>query len=415
MPMLLRFLFTRFALTLASGVLLAAGCLLLEGASAQAPGTNEPLDVRPGLYEMTVVATMRFHLTADAAAKMTPEQRRYATNFYAQGGKPQTQKTTFCADPSDMRPSAYITSGDGTCTRETTISSSEKFMTHLKCATGEETYNFERVDKEHFKGFIRLAAADGSSTQEQTRDAKWLRDSCARTPPPAPATVAKGGSGGTQPPVQAPLMTARFVRQINDYFSIVANRSTVPMTAYIIAVFPLGGSKARRHFYDERMEGGPPIKPGGSFQQLQTGIVVGISPIAAVFADGSTFGDAKQIAAIMMRRAYKLKALTTMASILCDAERRGLDKQVAIASIESSKAHEPNGDTAMDSTILADGYADMLVQLKLQAPSRPVSMEEALRRIQATGTPLLADPVKDPNGAPYLKTDKAALFCSATH
>jgi hypothetical protein len=41
-------------------------------------------------------------------------------------------------------------------------------------------------------------------------------------------------------------------------------------------------------------------------------------------------------------------------------------------------------------------------------------MEEGLKRIQAIGTPLLADPVKDPNGAPYLKADKAALFCSAT-
>jgi len=372
--------------------------------------------VRPGLYEMTVVVTMRFHVTDDAAAKMTPEQRRSVTNFYAQqGGKPQTQKATFCAAPSDMRPSDYNSSGDVTCTRETTTSSSEKFMTHLKCASGEETYNFERVDKEHFKGFIRLAAADGSTTQEQTRDAKWLRDSCAKTPPPAPATVAKGGAGGTQPPAQAALMTARSVRQIHDYFSVVANRSTVAMTAYAVAIVRWGGPQARLHFYDERMEGGSPIKPGGSFQQLQTGIVTGISPIAAVFADGSTFGDAKQIAAIMMRRAYKLKALTTMASILCNAERRGLDKQVAIASIESSKAHEPNGDTAMDSSILAEGYTDMLVQLKLQAPSRPVSMEEALRRIQAIGTPLLADSVKDPNGALYLKTDKAALSCSAAH
>jgi hypothetical protein len=415
MPMLLRFLLTRFALTLASGVLLSACCLPVEKASAQAPGPNEPLDVRPGLYEMTVVVTMRFHLTADAAAKMTPEQRSYATNFYAQAGKPQTQKTTFCAAPSDMRPSAYIFSSDGTCTRETTISSSEKFMTHLKCATGEETYNFERIDNEHFKGFIRIAAGDGSSTQEQTRDAKWLRDSCARTPPPAPATVAKGGAGGPQPPAQAPLMTARSIRQINDYFSVVVNHSTVPMTAYAVAIVHWGRSEASRHFYDERMEGGPPIKPGGTFQQLQPGIVASVSPIAAVFADGSTFGDAKQIAAIMTRRAYKLKALTTMASILCDAERRGLDKQVAIASIESSKAHEPNGDTAMDSTILADGYTDMLVQLKLKAPSRPVSMEEALRRIQVIGTPLLADSVKDPNGALYLKTDKAALSCSAAH
>ena len=158
---------------------------------------------------------------------------------------------------------------------------------------------------------------------------------------------------------------------------------------------------------------GPQINPGGSVPERIAGILVDAKPLAAVFSDGTTFGDAKDVADLMARRTAKLTALTETVSVLCAAQQQGSDKQGAIASLEATNSKVSEA-TPMLSSIETAVYTDALDKLKRAAPSREVSIPEILSGLESTGKPLFADPVKDPSGALYIKSTPAALSCGTS-
>ncbi len=207
-----------------------------------------------------------------------------------------------------------------------------------------------------------------------------------------------------------PEITARIDRQGNDYYSVVTNHSGAAMTGYAISIVSYGGGKTR-HFYDLRMLNRPPIKGGGSIQEALRGIIVGAKPLVAVFADGTTFGAPAEVADLMSRRNARLRGLTEMVSILCDAQQKGIDKQTAAATLEKAKTRLSEAGSPMLGSIQIGVLTEAIEKLNRPAPSRPISIQEVLRSVGPLGLPLLEDPVKDSSGAPYIKTSAAQLSC----
>jgi hypothetical protein len=97
------------------------------------------------------------------------------------------------------------------------------------------------------------------------------------------------------PPQPAPLVTARFVRLGNDYYTNLTNRSSLPITAYSVLVVMYGSGRILRHYYYPGVPGYAPVKPGATKQEGRRGIVVDTQFLAAIFSDGSTFGDSKEV------------------------------------------------------------------------------------------------------------------------
>jgi hypothetical protein len=100
------------------------------------------------------------------------------------------------------------------------------------------------------------------------------------------------------------------------------------------------------------------------------------------------------------------RGVEATASVLCDAERKHLDKQTATTLLESHR--EP---TATLSSIAEAVFNDAPAKLKLAGPSREISMAEVLSGLQKTGAPLFEDSITDPAGAPYLKVDRTQVSC----
>jgi hypothetical protein len=158
-------------------------------------------------------------------------------------------------------------------------SSSRRLEVHFKCEEIDIVSRFERIDSENFIGSIHEAIKSTPPRKvNETLVAKWIGSFPEKAGTPKVA--------GTQ------LMAARIIRQGNDYYSLVDNRSGSPMTGYAISILMYGIGQRIRH------------KPGTNNQEAIRGIVLGANPLAAVFADGGTFGDAKQVSDLMNRQAH---------------------------------------------------------------------------------------------------------------
>jgi hypothetical protein len=214
-----------------------------------------------------------------------------------------------------------------------------------------------------------------------------------------------------QPTLAETPVTARLIQQGgNDYYSVVSNRSESEMTAYAIVITMYGNGRRVRHYYDVRMLGRPAIKPGASVQEFVQGIALGVRPLVAVFADGTTFGSPTEVADLMNRRNTKLSALSGIASILCDAQRNGLDRQTLIASLENGKSKIASG-SAMAALIVSSTFNEVINKLRRTSLSSPGPIGELLQEIQISGTAIIEDPIKDPNGNPYINISPAQLSC----
>jgi hypothetical protein len=212
---------------------------------------------------------------------------------------------------------------------------------------------------------------------------------------------------GQPPPVTAGWSTVRG----NDYVTVVSNHSNSAITAYALAITVYAGNTLR-HFYDARIVGRPSIKPGAAFVEPRRDIVVGVRVLAAVFADGTFFGDPKHVADLMERRRVKLTALAGAVSILCDAQAKGSDLQIVVGALENRKSQFGSSGTARAAGIQTEAYTAVIEKVKRDSLQGSDAFGNALRFLQTSVAPLLEDPVRDPSGQLYLKETPALLSCA---
>ncbi len=382
-------------------ILLSAGLLALDLA-AQTSAANQPLDLKEGIWQLTVTSYMAPNQgDIDKVLQNTPPEQRARTraSLNAAYAKGTVSKRTVSLKPDNPIRGTVLTP-DGDCPKEMT-SSISRLEVHFKCAQVDIVSKVQRIDSENFTGSIHETVTDTPPRiVNQTIVGKWTGE--------IPQKAAAQKPAGDQ------LMTARINRMGNDYYSVVGNHSGSAMTAYAISITMYGSSQKIRHFYDARMLGRAPIKPGAANQERIAGIVLNARPLVAVFADGSTFGDPREVADLMNRRTAKLTALVEVASILCNAEQKGAGQQSAIAALEASNTRVSNTGKPMLASIQAAVFSEALEKLKRAAPSRPISISEVLNGIPAVGMPLLEDPVKDPGGSPYIQITAAQFSCGSS-
>jgi hypothetical protein len=382
--------------------------------NSRAPGQTKYLDLKPGSWEVDmhtsttgVLTPMSDDAVQKATASMNAEQRAQWTavlrarekTIIETAKKGTDKKSTLCPLNQNFEINSQGKFSPIECT-STTRSSGQQLHSEIICHEGngnsawQQTSDFERIDAENFKGTIQVSAKNDDNTMRVVTEefsGKWLGDTCAPAPPP-------------------PLMAAILVVDGNDNRTRVGNLAAVPMTAYAIQIVMYGSNQRIRHFYDARCVALPPISPHSTKDEVHEGILLGTKPIAAVFADGSTFGDAREIADIMARRVDRLKGFAAVSSTLCSAQRNGISREAVLASLQSQKDKLPNLGTSMANSMQESAYHDAIFFMK-QHPQQPVGIPETLKYVRDSAALLAADPIKDGEGKLYVKPEATQLSC----
>jgi hypothetical protein len=201
------------------------------------------------------------------------------------------------------------------------------------------------------------------------------------------------------------------------------NWYTADLTGFAVHTNGLAGSSVSTALDDFRVRGESPMKPGERrllnlrSKLLRPNYETGAAyhpgmAVAAIYSDGTTFGDRKVLAAMIDYRRSMLASLNSIGTTLCTLGTRGssiaeidaaLNKQHAAEDARSPADKEARGEaySLIDKTLGGRGAAHL-------TPSQIIKRSwERLNQLR-TG---LADPVKNSSGQPAMGP-VTAMACS---
>jgi Protein of unknown function (DUF3617) len=402
--------------------LLSLGLLFSTTAVAQSaapPQVPQPLDVKPGLWELVKVTTVLMHQTipSEMFANYPKDQRdKLIDDIRTKENTPHpnTQKLNLCLPKQEQMLTTVMAIPSSDCAR-TVTSSNQGSQTHITCptkvpanalasnaaasATMVQDSHFERIDAENFKGTI-TADQSGSSLKLNVTvafTAHFIRDTCG----PAPL-----------PPGQAVPISVSTQRIGNRYEIHIQNQTNQAVTAYAFQMGTLGGGGSTR-FVDTRIDGGQPMKPhGGAAQYFPEGMPVASGAVTAgVFADGTAFGEPKTLAELMARRLTRLRALKAIGAILCAAERSGQDPSAVIKTLQNQPPYQDPSNIAMLSNIYVGTFNGLAERMKKGSGAQPMAVSQAMQLVMSQAEVLAIDPLKDPSGHMYITPELMPSAC----
>jgi Protein of unknown function (DUF3617) len=165
--------------------------LILAAGVSKAADTLTPLDVKTGLWEMTLVSVRSgtLPIPADALAKMTPAQRAQLEASMKSVPASQTSTRQSCITKQDLT-KAFDTGEDAKSCKQTIMTStSTRQEVKLECDTqGNKivrTVKVEAVDSSHLKGLVLSTVGNNGRNMEMKGNlsAKFLSSSCGDVKP----------------------------------------------------------------------------------------------------------------------------------------------------------------------------------------------------------------------------------------
>ena len=142
----------------------------------------EPLNAKPGAWEMTVTTSGTGNvIPPEALAKMSPERRATVEKMMAErGGKANTSLHKSCVKKEDLDRDSFAESDDSGCTRKTLSRTASKIVVAMSCPgtpPREGTFTFEAKTPESVIGTIDQQTGSGKFHVDVA--GKWLSASCA--------------------------------------------------------------------------------------------------------------------------------------------------------------------------------------------------------------------------------------------
>lgn len=400
-------------------------------AGAGAAGAGTAIDLKAGLWDSVLhISTILPETNVDTPelekqlAKLSPEERAKTIAGMKKGeantrevmkkGSDSKAKTCFTAKQFESGNLFQDLQGGNDCVKKMT-STRGKVSIHVSCAgpggtaktwVAEQTMEIQRVDAENFTATERtMQAGDPAVGSVHTLTAKWVRESCANEPSAAQKAEAKMEA-------DAPI-AVRVDRIGNNYRTVVTNRSKTPLAAYSIGMAGVGGANGLLRVYDARMTGNAPTGPGGTIPEGQQGIIAGAKPVAAIFTDGTTFGNEREVTLLMDRRRTELKALRAILPVLCNEAAKSEDAGTTAGTLESARKRSSTNGNDMQNSIVFNAFTVVINVLRVSKKGHPATVEHAIQFVQGAARPLAADPVKDAGGKLYITVAETELKCGA--
>ncbi|MGI9025207.1 MAG: DUF3617 domain-containing protein [Burkholderiaceae bacterium] len=159
-------------------VVACAAATLFAAAAAGA----EPLNAKPGAWEMTVTTSGTGNvIPPEALAKMPPERRAMVEKMMAErGGKPNTSVHKSCVKKEDLERDRFAEGNDDSaCTRKTVSRTATKVVVAMSCSgtpPRRGTFIFEAKNPETVVGTIDQETGNGKFHVDV--NGKWLGASC---------------------------------------------------------------------------------------------------------------------------------------------------------------------------------------------------------------------------------------------
>ncbi len=155
-----------------------------------AEGNIKPLNIKPGLWQITSTTAIGGHLPGappETLAHMTPEQRARYEAAMQRAAQGQTNTRKHCVTQKDLDKDPF---GDekNSCTRTVLTSTGSKMEFREVCNEGggeksDATVQMEALDSENVKGTVHANNTKGGQTMNFNANitAKWLGAACPST------------------------------------------------------------------------------------------------------------------------------------------------------------------------------------------------------------------------------------------
>ena len=169
--------------TMLVGVILAAS---LTNAAA------EPLNIKPGLWEMTVRAEMHGMppIPEEQLKNLSPQQRDAIQRMMAESSKPHTRNLQQCITQEDLNKSENLFNSDQpgmTCNNKLSKHSGSGMSGTIDCTKGNThstgTFTYEAKDREHVTGKVSMTITNGTNTMttKGSMSGHWLGSECPKS------------------------------------------------------------------------------------------------------------------------------------------------------------------------------------------------------------------------------------------
>lgn len=162
-----------------------------------------------------------------------------------------------------------------------------------------------------------------------------------------------GQRGSEQSHFQVTIETAA---EKGPHYTVV-NLTDKPVTACVIELSSSQETRKSKTVWDALLQGEPPIEPGKSISQYLSHAVGGPLPdkvevVAAVWADGETFGQSDWVSLILKNREMRASAYGQAIAIL----KKGLDENWTRDQFLQALADKPNSGPlyGLRSTLMAN-------------------------------------------------------------
>lgn len=152
----------------------------------------EPLNIKPGFWQMTVRGEMHGMppIPEEKLKTLTPEQRASIESMMAESAKPHTREVTQCITQEDLNKSENLFNSDQTgmkCNNKLSKHSPTGMAGSIDCtkngtrAKGDFVY--EAKDSEHITGKVSMTITNGPNTMTTTgtMSGHWISAECTKT------------------------------------------------------------------------------------------------------------------------------------------------------------------------------------------------------------------------------------------
>jgi Spy/CpxP family protein refolding chaperone len=169
--------------------------IVLSGATLAMAATKvmaEPLDIKPGLWQMTVRGEMHGMppIPEEQLKGMSPQQRAAIENMMAESAKPHTREIKQCITQEDLNKSEDLFTSDQPgmqCDNKLSKHSSSSMTGTINCTkdgtrtTGD--YSYIAKDREHVTGKVSMTISNGRNTMTTigTMSGHWIGAECDKT------------------------------------------------------------------------------------------------------------------------------------------------------------------------------------------------------------------------------------------
>ena len=163
---------------------------------SQTPASNQPLQVKEGLWDVTVTKYLLPNVSEDELRQLTPQQREWYLAAIKDGeAHGETQTLAVCLSHEHLA-SGDVLGTNANCTKRQITSDGQKLEATLECENGQQTTDVERVSDTSFKGSQTLVTGGiVQSKVKSTFSATWTRADCSAVNPSAEAEQASESKG----------------------------------------------------------------------------------------------------------------------------------------------------------------------------------------------------------------------------